>query len=98
MIFNLKCAIPVAITMLAAGCSQVADSSAPPTGSAFLQDGYRAGCQSGKAEANVDMDMPGYEQDSSKYASNVDYRSGWDLGYRRCYDDYSEHTPMISGY
>jgi hypothetical protein len=97
MNINLKWAALLATATLVAGCASVADPTAPPAGSPLFRDGFRSGCQSGKAEADVDMDLPGYEQDARKYGVDTDYRSGWDLGYHRCYDDYLAHTPMING-
>ena len=67
----------------------------PPPGTLALQDGYLAGCPSGFTDAGRDGYQQDYRKDAARYASNTEYRQGWDQGHAACYEEEKRHPKII---
>ena len=66
----------------------------PPPGSPIFQDGYLNGCTSGFSDAGRDGYETDYFRDDVRYASEGDYRKGWDDGYGACFEE-EKRTPKM---
>ena len=54
------------------------------------QEGYSQGCSNGVHNAwlgRVSAGFPPTDDKPARYASDPDFRSGWDAGYKHCYDN-----------
>lgn len=67
----------------------------PPPGTPDFRDGYFAGCPSGYADAGRDGYEQAYRKDPARYATEPDYRQGWDHGHNACYEDEKRHPRNI---
>lgn len=89
----------VLFALLTAGCTAgLVNPQVPPPGSAAFQLGYLRGCAAGFADAGRD----GYHslyvadgRDSTRYASDADYRGGWDRGHAACFEEEHRAPAMI---
>jgi hypothetical protein len=60
----------------------------PPVGSnAAFSEAYIYGCESGSHDANPSGYVDKGSKDLKRYASDVDYKKGWDQGQAACYED-----------
>ena len=67
----------------------------PLPGTLAFQDGYLAGCPSGFTDAGRDGYQQDYRKDAARYASEADYRQGWDQGHDACYEEEKRHPKHI---
>jgi len=69
----------------------------PPGSSVSFADGYTPGCLSGFADANRVGYENSYTKDVDRYASDPEYRAGWNQGHDACYLE-EQRTPRMNGY
>ena len=63
--------------------------TAPATVKVSYKEGYTQGCSMGVSDAwknRVSAGYPPRNERPAQYASDPDFRSGWDAGYKSCYD------------
>ncbi len=75
--------------LLLAGCPSngiINPRVPPPGGTANFNVGYIQGCNSGFQGADWEGWEARYYKDAALYVQDPAYRSGWDQGYRSCYD------------
>ncbi|HUC62872.1 MAG TPA: hypothetical protein VMF53_13045 [Alphaproteobacteria bacterium] len=87
-----RMALVLALALLVASCGddddkKKVDVRVPPAGSAAFQQGYKAGCATGVADADHSGQRLG--NTDPRYTTDLDYKKGWDQGYFACYDDES---------
>lgn len=83
-----------AATVLVACTSGLVNPAVPPPGTESFQEGYIQGCASGYQDARREGYVAAYHKDAARYASEADYRLGWDEGHDRCYLDEMRHPRM----
>lgn len=83
------------VLLLLSACN----SSRVPAGSDAFVRGHVDGCVAGYSDAY----RPSYAEVSpvvwrreQKYASNPEYRAGWDAGHHECYED-ENRSPVMGG-
>jgi hypothetical protein len=60
----------------------------PPAGSsASFSEAYLYGCEAGSHDANPSGYVDKAPRDDKRYASDAEYRKGWDQGHASCYED-----------
>jgi hypothetical protein len=69
----------------------------PPPGSPTFQDGYLNGCASGFSDAGRPGYQTSYVKDEKRYASDADYRKGWDDGYHACFEEQTRTPKTLPG-
>ncbi len=74
-------ALLAAAVLLAAGC---AGSPTGPARTPAYGDGYKDGCESGRASQSV-FGRPA--KDAGRYASDPQYAQGWSDGFSKCEDE-----------
>lgn len=86
--------IIIVVSVAFIGCSPQT-----PTGSGAFRVGYSQGCVTGYSDAY----RPSYAEVSSvvqknaeRYERDVDYRNGWDTGYKACYEQ-EYRSPTMAG-
>jgi hypothetical protein len=83
-----------AAAVLAACTPGLVNPAVPPPGTESFQEGYIQGCASGYQDARREGYVAAYHKDAARYASEADYRLGWDEGHDRCYQDEMRHPRM----
>jgi hypothetical protein len=87
----------VLVACLSRGCaSGLVKPRGPPAGSDAFQEGYLHGCNSGYSDADRVGYKNRYAVDQQRYASDADYRSGWEQGHNACYEDERRYPRMSS--
>ena len=77
------------------------DPKAPPAGSsAAFKDGFAPGCAAGTQDAHsssssLTLSRGGDKEQAHRYASEPDYKAGWDGGYNACWG--AEHRGSMIG-
>jgi hypothetical protein len=79
--------------LLAGLCGGCASDRTP--GSEALKEGYFHGCRSGFSDAGREGYENKYVKDIQRYASDAEYRSGWDKGHNACYEEERRAPRMI---
>lgn len=70
-----------------------------PTGSDALARGHVDGCVAGYSDAyrfSYAEVSPVIWRNEQQYLSSPDYRTGWDAGYRKCYEQ-ERSSPVMGG-
>lgn len=89
----MKIATMTTILFILAACSafqplsrEVTDRAAGPDTSEAFKVGFHEGCMSGYSEAGNPYNK--FTKNRTRYASDNDYKAGWDEAYDRCYKRY----------
>lgn len=82
--------------LLVACASNLANPEIPPPGSPAYKEGYLDGCASGFAVAPRVGAEADYRQDEAQYASDGEYRRGWETGLNACYAE-EKRRPKMCG-
>lgn len=77
--------------LVAACATDLRNPQVPPPGSESFVEGYLNGCPSGFADAGREGAEQSYVKDAKRYATEPDYRSGWDAGHLACYEEERRH-------
>ncbi len=78
----MRNAVPVFVmAVLLAGCGSYAPEGSSPEYASAYNDGCRSGYQQG---GRGDYSAP--PRNNESYATNVEYREGWDAGFNECFD------------
>jgi hypothetical protein len=84
------------LTILLAGCGAASGPQIPPPGSPIFQAAYREGCRIGFIDAGgSDFGTLAPGRDEQLYASDADYRSGWDSGHQACFAEEQRFPRML---
>ena len=86
---------PAGMGLLLIACgSNLTNPEIPPPGSPGYQEGYLDGCARGFAVAPRAGAEIEYRQDEARYASDEEYRRGWETGLKACYEEERRHPKM----
>src|SRR5579883_512540 len=78
--------------LLLSACTNAPPALVPPPGSsAQFQDGYADGCWDGYRDAGRDPISPYAHVDAARFQTVPDYRAGFQLAYRACFEDEKRH-------
>lgn len=80
--------------LLIACASNLANPKIPPPGPPGYQEGYLDGCRSGFAVAPRTGAETDYQRNEARYASDGEYRQGWEAGLKACYEEERQHPKM----
>lgn len=69
----------------------------PPGGTPAFNDGYVDGCWTGLADAGREGYYLTLRKDARRYASDADYKSGFDQAYPLCYEEERRHPKIVGG-
>jgi hypothetical protein len=95
--FHPSCVIAIAVALSACtGGNLVNPQITPPGSSIAFADGYSPGCLSGFDDANRTGYENAYSKDAERYATEGEYRAGWDRGHDACYLEERLH-PRVKG-
>ena len=73
----------------------VTDPDRPPPGSSHdFEIGYMHGCANGYSDAGRDGYQTEHPRDDSLYAASLDYRRGFELGEKTCYEYERAHPHL----
>jgi hypothetical protein len=96
-LFHPSCAVAVAFALAACTGSDLVNPQVTPPGSSIaFADGYSPGCLSGFTDANRTGYENTYSKDAGRYATDGEYRAGWDKGHDACYLE-EQLRPRIKG-
>ena len=89
---------PLIVAGLLSACATgLVNPQVPPPGSQSFKEGYHNGCTSGFSDGGRDGYETSYVKDGTRYASEADYRTGWDQGYSACFEEQKYH-PKYFGF
>lgn len=91
-----KGGVVIALLALLSACAHSSTAVEVPPGSAGFRAGFINGCAYGRANANTySHDLPaGRDTNSSRYRTDLEYRTGFDRGNKACYED-ERNTPRV---
>jgi hypothetical protein len=90
-------AILLPLLLASSGGHAMSNPNVAPAGSSeSFEVGYRQGCLTGKHDGGREGFETSYVKDDRLYASDADYRAGWNLGHQTCYD-YEIAHPSAGG-
>ena len=84
-----------AVVLMNACATNMVNPQVPPPGSESFKVGYLNGCASGFKDARREGYELNYIKDEKRYASDGDYRGGWDKGHTACYEEEIRHPKML---
>ena len=87
-----RAAAAVAVALLIAGCA-----TSDPSETAEYRYGWVDGCHVGLGDAGAAGYGKYEHKDQAKYRQAGDYRRGWDVGYKECYEEELRRPTMDSG-
>lgn len=95
--FRMSAAVALIFTLAACtGGNFVNPLVTPPGSSVAFADGYSPGCLSGFKDAYRTGYENAYDKDVERYATDSEYRAGWDRGHDACYLEEKLH-PRVTG-
>lgn len=93
-----KIALATAFAAMLAACSSTPNPGQPVDKNSPIYDqGFRDGCAAVNARFRSQADHEGPAQDEKLYATDNNYHSGWDYGYRKCEDKVDQGGLPIPG-
>jgi hypothetical protein len=80
--------------LLIACANNLVNPEIPPPGAPAYKEGYLDGCASGFAVAPRVGAETDCRRDETRYASDGEYRRGWETGLNACYAEEQRHPKM----